>query len=52
MNISSSLRPPRSLRFGVLFSFWGFKAFLSLDPLRMETKRMTEEEAESAEILL
>jgi len=50
MDMSSSLRPPGSPRFGVLFSSRGNKNLFSGSSAD-EDKRMNEEEAESAEIL-
>jgi hypothetical protein len=38
MNVSSSLRPLGSPRLMALFSLWGIKIFLSLDPPRMKAK--------------
>jgi hypothetical protein len=38
LNISSSLRSLGSPRFMVLFSLWGIKIFLSLDPPRMKAR--------------
>jgi len=48
MNISTSLRPPGSLRFGILF---GYEESTIFGDPPDENKKMNPEEAESAEFL-